>query len=136
MFSNTLRVCTLSSIVLLAIAGAGERPEKSADKTLTARLAKTGLYVISGGGGNSLLRLSANGFILVDGKLAGNYDAILALTKKLSYSDQPIRALILTGHYGSHRQQRGVLEGRNRDSRAPEPRAQPERKGYAANHDL
>jgi hypothetical protein len=59
------------------------------------QLVKTGLYLINGQGSNSVLRLSANGLILVDGKLPGNYDALRARAKKIS--DQPIRALILTG---------------------------------------
>jgi len=63
---------------------------------LKLELVKTGLYLISGQGSNSLLRLSANGLILVDGKLPGNYDAIRARSKKIS--DQPIRALILTNY--------------------------------------
>jgi cyclase len=62
---------------------------------LTVQLVKTGLYVINGQGSNSVLRLSANGLILVDGKLPGNYDALRARAKKIS--DQPFRALILTG---------------------------------------
>ncbi len=62
---------------------------------LTLQLVKTGLYLIAGNGSNSLLRLSGNGLILVDGKLPGNYAALRARAKKIS--DQPIRALILTG---------------------------------------
>jgi hypothetical protein len=62
---------------------------------LTVQLVKTGLYVINGQGSNSVLRLSANGLILVDGKLSGNYDALRARARKIS--DQPFRALILTG---------------------------------------
>jgi cyclase len=69
------------------------------DKALRAQLITTGLYMISGAGGNSVLRLSADGFILVDGQLPDNYEAILACAKKLSYSEQPIRALILTDHH-------------------------------------
>ena len=38
--------------------------------------------MISGNGSNSVLRLSANGLILVDGKLPGNYDALRARVKK------------------------------------------------------
>ena len=63
---------------------------------LKLELVKTGLYLISGQGSNSLLRLSANGLILVDGKLPGNYDAIRVRAKKIT--DQPIRALILTNY--------------------------------------
>jgi cyclase len=98
-FTSKLPASALCAIALMAMAAAEERPAKGVDQTLTVQLAKTGLYLISGGGGNSLLRLSANGFILVDGKLPGNYEAILALAKKVSYSEQPIRALILTAHY-------------------------------------
>jgi cyclase len=82
-------------IVLLATAGAGSAQ-------MTAQAVRTGLFVISGGGANSVLRLSANGLILVDGKLPGNYEAIPALAKKLSFSDQPIRVLITTDYQENH----------------------------------
>lgn len=77
-------------------------PKVSGAGALTPAMVKTGLYVISGGGCNSLLRLSADGFIFVDGKFPANYPAILALTKKLSYSDQPIRILINTDYHQNH----------------------------------
>jgi glyoxylase-like metal-dependent hydrolase (beta-lactamase superfamily II) len=76
--------------------------ESAGEKALTPALVKTGLFVISGGGCNSLLRLSANGFILVDGKVPGTHEAILELAKKLSYSEQPIRILINTDYHESH----------------------------------
>jgi glyoxylase-like metal-dependent hydrolase (beta-lactamase superfamily II) len=111
MFMKTLPAYRTCAIVLLAMAAAlagsaqdhraTELPGKRADDTtLTAELVRTGLYMISGGGGNSMLRLSANGLILVDGKLPGNYDALRAKVRKIS--DQPIRALILTDHEESH----------------------------------
>ncbi len=78
---------------------AGKGPGNSA---LSATMVKTGLVLISGGGCNSLLRLSANGFILVDGKLPGNYEAILAKAKKVSFSEQPIRLLINTDYHENH----------------------------------
>ncbi len=65
-----------------------------ANDGMTYQLVKTGLYLISGNGGNSVLRLSANGLILVDGKSADSYAGLRARAKKIS--DQPIRALILT----------------------------------------
>src|SRR3974390_3150464 len=58
------------------------------------QLVKTGLYLISGQGSNSVLRLSGNGLILVDGKLPGNYDALMARVNRIV--KQPVRALILT----------------------------------------
>ena len=68
---------------------------KRGDEGMTAQYVKTGLFVISGRGSNSVLRLSANGLILVDGKLPGSYDALMAQVKRIS--KQPVRALILTG---------------------------------------
>jgi cyclase len=98
-------------IVLLLLAGAvagsaqytlsNETPANPAGSSaLTASLVKTGLYVISGGGGNSLLRLSANGLIVVDGKLPGNYDALLKKVRKIS--DQRVRVLINTDYREEH----------------------------------
>jgi glyoxylase-like metal-dependent hydrolase (beta-lactamase superfamily II) len=64
---------------------------------LSSNYIKTGLYSISGAGGNSVLRLSANGLILVDGKHSGNYDELRLRIKKIS--DQPVRVLVNTNHY-------------------------------------
>jgi glyoxylase-like metal-dependent hydrolase (beta-lactamase superfamily II) len=67
---------------------------------LTTEYIKTGLFVISGGGSNTVLRLSANGLIMVDGKLPGNYEAIMAQARRIS--EQPVRALILTDTHEHH----------------------------------
>ena len=67
---------------------------------LEADLVRTGLYLIRGGGGNSLLRLSANGMLLVDGKLPGNYRALMSQVRKISrLSEMPVRVLVLTDHH-------------------------------------
>jgi glyoxylase-like metal-dependent hydrolase (beta-lactamase superfamily II) len=80
-----------------------EQPGKGpGNSPLSATMVKTGLFVISGGGCNSVLRLSANGFILVDGKLPGNYQALLGKASKISFSDQPIRLLINTDYHENH----------------------------------
>lgn len=113
MFSKAMLTRRPCAIVLLLMAGViavsaqsiqgGEQPANgSGDGALTSVMVKTGLFMISGGGCNSLLRLSANGFILVDSKLPGNYERILALSKKVSYSEQPIRIVINTDYYENH----------------------------------
>lgn len=98
-------------IVLLAIANAAPAQlpvakdivrKDAGTNELTAHFVKTGLFLISGGGCNTLLRLSGNGLILVDGKLPGNYQALLRQAGKLSFSDQPVRALINTNHQENH----------------------------------
>jgi len=113
MLSQIVTRCGLYAMLFVLLAGPSssyaqsfseveKRGQTSADSRLNAALVKIGLFLISGGGGNSLLRLSANGFILVDGKLPGNYDAIFALAKTLSYSEQPIRILVNTDHHENH----------------------------------
>lgn len=65
---------------------------------LSSGLVKTGLYLIEGGGCNSLLRFSANGMILVDGKSPGQYRALMTQVRKISrLADLPLRVLVLTG---------------------------------------
>ena len=70
---------------------------------LDAELVRTGLYLIRGGGGNSLLRLSANGMLLVDGKLSGSHRALMSQVRRISkLSDMPVRVLVLTDHHEEH----------------------------------
>jgi hypothetical protein len=61
---------------------------------MNSQYIKTGLYLITGEGNNSVVRLSANGLIIVDDKLPGNYDGLLGRAQKIS--DQPVRFLMLT----------------------------------------
>ena len=63
---------------------------------------KPGLYVITGAGGNSSVRVTSEGIILVDGKLPaeGNYDKLMDLIK--SVSNQPIKFMFLTHHHQDH----------------------------------
>jgi cyclase len=99
------------SVVLLAVTSisavqaqytrSNEPADKNPDATpLHVEMVKTGLFLISGGGSNSVLRLSANGSIIVDGKAPGSYEALLTEAKKIS--DQPIRILINTNHHRDH----------------------------------
>jgi len=63
---------------------------------------KPGLFLITGAGGNTTVRVTSQGLIVVDGKLPGqaNYDALMALIKGVS--DQPIKYLIVTHHHADH----------------------------------
>jgi len=106
MFNGTRAALRLCAIALIAIASAvaafaqyGQSPEATPG-VLQPHNVKVGLYYFSGGGGNSIVRLSANGLILVDGKLAGNYDELTRKVRKIS--DQSIRVVINTDHYEDH----------------------------------
>lgn len=63
---------------------------------------KPGLYMITGAGANTTVRVTSQGLIVVDGKLnsQANYDALMALIKGVS--DQPIKYLIVTHHHADH----------------------------------
>src|ERR1700693_3355658 len=63
---------------------------------------KPGLYVVTGAGGNSSVRVTSDGIILVDGKLPaeGNFDKLMELIK--SVSNQPIKYMLLTHHHQDH----------------------------------
>jgi len=108
---QTQRLCgaiLLAMIVAVAVPAQAHQekgsPEKvPAEAPLTAQLVKTGLYLISGGGANTLLRFSANGLILVDGKLPDNYRALMSQVRRISkISDLPVRVLIVTNHHEDH----------------------------------
>ncbi len=97
---SAFRVCATVLVVAAGTIAASAQFNQAktpipANDGMTYQLVKTGLYLISGNGGNSVLRLSANGLILVNGKPADSYVGLRARAKKIS--DQPIRALILTG---------------------------------------
>ncbi len=107
--THNFRVLPVIALVLGAVASSaqttqndGPQANDAGNSVLTADLVRTGLFVISGAGGNSLLRLTANGLILVDGKRPCNYKALVTKARKLSFSDQPIRALITTDYHIDH----------------------------------
>ena len=63
---------------------------------------KPNLYMVTGAGGNTTVRVTPEGLIVVDGKLPSdaNYNALMALIK--SVSDQPVKYLIVTHHHADH----------------------------------
>src|SRR4051794_39198640 len=63
---------------------------------------KPGLYMITGAGGNTAVRVTNEGLIVMDGKLPGdaNYNALMALIKTVS--DKPVKFLIVTHHHADH----------------------------------
>jgi len=86
-----------------AAAPAASAASAASQVTLDAELVKTGLYLITGGGSNSLLRLSAAGSILVDGKQAGTYRALMSVVRRINkLSDLPLRVVIFTDHHETH----------------------------------
>ena len=100
------RLCVIALLAMVGVAAspgraAEDQPENGSQKDhFSIQPVKTGLFLISGGGANSLLRLSANGEILVDGKRPENHAALMSQVRKISrFTDMPVRAVILTNHH-------------------------------------
>src|ERR1700760_4523281 len=96
-FLSTFRLCAVGVLLgasVLVSAAQYNHPAEPIDPTLSYQIVKTGLHMISGEGGNCLLRLSGNGLILVDANLPGKDQALLKGVHKIS--DQPVRLVILT----------------------------------------
>ena len=63
---------------------------------------KPGLYVVPGGGSNSIVRVTSAGVVLVDTKLPGqaNYDGLVAQIRMVT--DQPVKVVAVTHHHADH----------------------------------
>ena len=63
---------------------------------------KPGLYLVTGAGANSLVRVTNDGVILVDGKLPGdqNYSGLIDQIKAVT--DKPVKFVIVTHHHADH----------------------------------
>jgi len=66
------------------------------------QMVKPGLYVVPGGGANSIVRVTPDGVILVDTKLPGaaNYDALMAQIRTVT--PLPVKTVIVTHHHADH----------------------------------
>jgi glyoxylase-like metal-dependent hydrolase (beta-lactamase superfamily II) len=69
---------------------------------LPIQMVKPGLYVVPGGGSNSIVRVTSEGVILVDTKMPGaaNYDGLMAQIR--SVTPQPVKVVIVTHHHADH----------------------------------
>jgi glyoxylase-like metal-dependent hydrolase (beta-lactamase superfamily II) len=97
---------SLMATVLLAQAppsGRGGRGGPKAGATVEKiRLLKPDLYMITGGGANSLVRVTPQGLIVVDTKNPGdeNYDRVMEEIK--SVSNLPVKYVLNTHHHPDH----------------------------------
>ena len=66
------------------------------------QMVKPGLYVVPGGGANSIVRVTTEGVILVDTKLPGeaNYNGLIEQIKTVT--PQPVKVVIVTHHHADH----------------------------------
>jgi glyoxylase-like metal-dependent hydrolase (beta-lactamase superfamily II) len=65
---------------------------------LKTELLRTGLFMVRGGGANTLVRLTPLGLILVDAKRDESFGPLMAQVRRVNrLADLPLRVLVLTG---------------------------------------
>ena len=93
-------VVVASALSLMAQAPAQGRG--GGQPVLPIQMVKPGLYVVPGGGSNSIVRVTSEGVILVDTKLPGeaNYTALLQQIRTVT--PLPVKTVIVTHHHADH----------------------------------
>ena len=98
------RFLVLASLIAagwLSVAAAGQQaPSTPRVVKMQSLNVSDNLYVLSGGGGNSLALVTDTGVVLVDTKLAGWGPAILEAVRGVS--DAPVTTIINTHSHGDH----------------------------------
>ena len=100
------RTGVLSGIVLagvLAVAGlnlVAQQPAATGPNVAGIEKVKDNLYMVTGGGGNTAVFVTANGVVLVDTKLANWGQAIMDKVKTVT--DKPVTHIINTHTHGDH----------------------------------
>jgi cyclase len=101
------RTLVLSSIVMVAVAAvagrsllAAQQPAPAEPNVANIEKVKDGLWMVTGGGGNTAVYVTANGVVLVDTKNPNWGQAIMDKVKTVT--DKPVTHIINTHTHGDH----------------------------------
>jgi len=102
---RTTLVAVIAAIVLAAtVSGHAQAPPSQVPPPppMAIKQVKPGLYMVTGGGGNSTVRVTDQGVILVDTKNLGEgpYNDLVRLIKTVT--DQPVRFVFVTHVHQDH----------------------------------
>ncbi len=102
--TSLVAVCgaLVSATILAQAPPAGQGRGRGGAGVQPIQQVKPGLYMVAGAGANSLVRITSDGVILVDGKLAGdaNYNGLIDQIKTVT--DKPVKFVIVTHHHADH----------------------------------
>ena len=94
-------LCVASGLVAQAPRGGGRGP--AAGQTVEKiRELKPNLYMITGGGANTLVRVTPDGLIVVDTKNPGDVNYMRVMEEIASVSKAPVKIVINTHHHPDH----------------------------------
>jgi cyclase len=102
MSKTSIRVAFLAALSLAGGSLWAQGRGAAEDPVAKIRLLKPNLYMITGGGANTLVRVTPAGVIVVDTKNPGEnrYDRIMEEIK--SVTDQPVKFVLNTHHHPDH----------------------------------
>jgi glyoxylase-like metal-dependent hydrolase (beta-lactamase superfamily II) len=101
-----MKLVTIALALALAAPAAAQVPAPAMPPAATApqtiHPVKPDLYLVTGGGGNTTVRVTPAGLIVVDGKNPGQpyYDDLMAQIRTVS--PQPVKYLVDTHHHADH----------------------------------
>ena len=87
---------------LISVGALAQAPGRGGNPVQAIQLLKPGLFIVPGAGATSIVRVTTEGVILVDGKLTGeqNYNGLMEQIR--SVTNQPVKFLIVTHHHADH----------------------------------
>ena len=99
----TIAVSLLATVLLAqGPQGGGKGGAKAGQTVEKIRLLKPNLYMITGGGANTLIRVTSEGLILVDTKNPGDDNYNRMMEEITSVSNLPVKYVLNTKHHPDH----------------------------------
>ena len=93
-------LAAIAAIGVLSMVVSAQRGAQTDAKVVTLQKLKDNLYIATGGGGNSAVFITDLGVVVVDTKLAGWGQPLLAKIKTIT--DKPVTTIINTHSHGDH----------------------------------
>lgn len=111
-YNNCMKLAPVAALTLASLSAflltpqgppAGGKGKAKAGQTVEKiRQLKTNLYMITGGGANTLVRVTPEGLIVVDTKNPGDENYTRLMEEIRSVSSQPVKYVVNTQHHPDH----------------------------------